>query len=370
MKRPERRNRSDALQPFRGVAVVWFTAMLLGGLCHESARAEQSPTKDLGRVVLELKQLPDPLRCWPELAFDASSRLLCVTWTTWATNASFVEQLHYAILDEKGTIRCDSESNTNTGLILKFPRLYVQRFHPEVVCYATYTNQFLDAGRWAIAQDMSSCVRVRQQPGLSDVVELWSLKPAVEKRWGWTRSEKHQPPYCSVQYVTFGQEPAIAVVCSSETVFLDTVAGKELQTVSSEKDGEVYVTGAVCVIGEKGWLISARCDSKRLRVQSLEPPHHILKEVGREGANWTGGWFTHRIESLDGGRRVLKQSDYSCRGGLVQYTRETEIFDTDTWKSVWKVEEHGPGTVAVSPDGKRVAIRRGKTLEIRALRAR
>ena len=196
------------------------------------AQAEQAATTRPARVVIKLEQLPDPQHWWPALAFDQDSKLLSVAWTTWQTNADFSERLHYAIIDESGIVQCDSESNRNNELIEKFPRLAMKRFHAGLISDIQYTNKFLDDGRWDVAPDLSSCVLVRQTRDLRDVVELWRLKPVIEKRWRWTREEEFGAANCRLRYVTLRSKEVIAIDCGfRETVFLDAASATQIDTI-------------------------------------------------------------------------------------------------------------------------------------------
>ena len=315
-------------------------------------------------MVIEVKELPDPHECWPEMEFDKSCTLLCMTWTTWPTNLDVTELPHYAIFDQDGRRRGSSDSIQDPDLVAKFTRLGLRLSHRELISYPEETNRFLASGRWAVAPDSSSFVRVLHLDELSDVVELWKLKPLVEKQWSWTRKGESDPPNCWLDYVNIRGKVVIAGTCGfSETVFLDAATGAQTDVVPFKQANEVYYGAlSTCVVPERGWLICGTAGTKRIRVLSLDAPHRVLREVGNNGVNLFGSWSTDFLQAAAAGRLILKETTSSSR--LSRFTRETEIYDTDTWKVIWKLVSHEAGAVVMSPDGKKIANRRGKVVEI------
>lgn len=322
-------------------------------------------------AAVDLSKLPGLRYSWKRIEFedaprfDSSGQFLCVTAHTWATNADFTQELHYVILDSNGVVQTSSESKPNTNLLARFPNLALKLFHRDMISTDDYTNMFLDPGRWIVAPDSSWCVRVRQMPDLSDLVEKFRLKPSVEKQWIWVRKEKYGPPSCRMDYVKLREREVVAIRCSfSETVLLDAGTGTNIDLIPYGPGRGIVSNSALatCIIPEKEWLVCGERDSKRIRVISLEPPHRIAREVGDRGVNGFGIWRTYRLESAADGRLLLKVSHWGSR--LVGGNSETYIYDTDTWKVLWRHVDRNGETTTLSPDGKRLAIQTGQSLEI------
>jgi hypothetical protein len=121
---------------------------------------------------------------------------------------------------------------------------------------------------------------------------------------------------------------------------------------------------ATCIIPQKGWLVCDEQNSRRIRVISLSPPHRILKEVGEKGGDGLGVWSTYRLESAAKGQLLLNVSHWGSRifGGKIEST----IYDTGTWKVLWRQTNRKSEEVALAPDGRRMAILKEKILEIRS----
>ena len=74
--------------------------------------AGQLETNRSNHVMIDLSKLSGFSNCWKNLdleyggEFDVSGKFICLTGFIWATNAYFVETLHFAILDENGIVQC------------------------------------------------------------------------------------------------------------------------------------------------------------------------------------------------------------------------------------------------------------------------
>ena len=351
-------------------ALVILLACQLGNALHGQG-AER--TVDIKRVIVRLSELPGLRGCWSRAEFegpprfDVSGQFLCLTAHTWATNADFSQALHYVILSVEGVVQASSEEvNPDANLLARFPDLATRLSHRALVSRDDYTNMFLDQDRWVVAPDLSWCARVRQTSDSSDLIEKFNLNPQVEKQWTWNCKGAYGPPSCRISFVKFPSREVIALSCSfGETALLDARTGTTIDRVPyGPGSGMVSNTAiATCVIPKSGWLICGEYESKRIRVISLNPPHGIVREVGPKGVNGLGVWSTFRLEATADGQFLLKVSDWGSR--LMGGKTETEIYDTDTWKVLWRdVDRHG-GDVTLSPDGRRLAIRKGQELEIR-----
>ena len=79
---------------------------------------------------------------------------------------------------------------------------------------------------------------------------------------------------------------------------------------------------------------------------------------------WGGDWRVRRVQFLADGKYVL--AEYKFRGrGTSTVLEPTEIFETRTWKVVWKENDLEIKSVTLSPDGKKIAFLRANTLEVR-----
>jgi hypothetical protein len=340
---------------------------LLGG-----AGKALAPPIESKPVTVNLSELPGLRHSWKRIefegppTFDQNGKCLCVAAHIWATNADFTQELHYVILNAEGVVQTSSESTPDMNLLAKFPDLAVKLFHRSLISRDDSTNMFLDLGRWVVAPDLSWCARVRQLADMSDRVEKLALKPTVEKLWAWTCKGEYGPPSCQMSYVVLPSKGVIAISRSfMETVLLDEATGTNVDVIPYGP-GRGIVSNlalAACIIPQKGWLVCDEQESKRIRVISLSPPHRILKEVGEKGINGLGVWSTPRLEPTADGQLLLKVSHWGSR--LAGGRTEAEIYDTGTWKVLWRHVDRTGGEIALSPDGKRLALLKGQILEMR-----
>jgi hypothetical protein len=345
---------------------------VLGG-----AEIALAPPIESKPVTVNLSELPGLRHPWKRIefegppTFDQSGKFLCVTAHTWATNADFTQELHYVILNAEGAVQTSSESTPDTNLLAKFPDLAFKLFYRGLISRDDYTNTFLDPGRWVVAPDLSWCTRVRQMADKSDLVEKFALKPTVEKQWAWTCKGEYGPPSCRMSYVVLPSKGVIAISRSSmETVLLDVATGTNVDVIPYGPGWGIVsnLALATCIIPQKGWLVCDEQESKRIRVISLSPPHRILKEVGEKGVNGLGVWSTPRLDPAAEGQLLLKVSDWGSR--LVGGKTEAAIYDIGTWKMLWHHTDRKGEEIALSPDGRRLAILKEQTLEIQSFLAK
>jgi hypothetical protein len=70
---------------------------------------------------------------------------------------------------------------------------------------------------------------------------------------------------------------------------------------------------------------------------------------------WPIGFFA-------GGRLLAAEYEYERRFG--PYKHETEVYDTSSWKTVWKSDDSKIQSFTLSPDGRTMAYVRGTVLII------
>ena len=118
----------------------------------------------------------------------------------------------------------------------------------------------------------------------------------------------------------------------------------------------------------KGWLACGAFDDKRVRVVQMASNGPMVFEANTEvnpSQPWGGNWMVHRVEFLADAKYLLAEYDFGGRGTST-VLRPTEIFETATWKIVWKNSDPETGGITLSPDGKRMAFLRGDVLEVHA----
>ena len=71
----------------------------------------------------------------------------------------------------------------------------------------------------------------------------------------------------------------------------------------------------------------------------------------------------HRVQFLADGKYLLAEYFFGGRGTSTTLL-PTEIFETRTWKVVWKKNDLEIKSVTMSPDGTKIALLRGNTLEV------
>jgi hypothetical protein len=338
----------------------WLAAAMLGLTLTLAGCGTTHPAKPTqGSVTVQTSQLAGSVERWPGMAFDAAGKLLCVTWTIRPKGSP--DTLGYAILDERGVVRSSSTTPGDTNLVSKFPALAVQLSLPSLVRQAGSTNYFLEKGMRTVAPDTSWLATIHNTNCFVVTVELWRLKPVLEKAWSWSHPGGWSPA-AKLAAFRWHDKDLLAVHAGDKLAVLDVLSGAEVHWIPYAKQGEEsYTPSCICPIPELGLVAFSSTESKRVRLRSLDPPHAVVREVGSKGVNWLGvPWHATALQTARNGRWLLRDSSYSSR--YFPYKHEFVIIDLETSNEIRRWTD--ADEVALSPDGTRVAICRAGVIQI------
>jgi hypothetical protein len=122
----------------------------------------------------------------------------------------------------------------------------------------------------------------------------------------------------------------------------------------------------VAVSPEKRLLAAGGFFDRRVRIVSLVAPFPMIRQFREEENPLSppgGSWRVYGLEFVASGKYLVVESDFAGRGTPLQL-RETEIIETEGWRTVWKVNKLDLHSVTLSPDGKKVAFIDDNVLKI------
>jgi hypothetical protein len=135
----------------------------------------------------------------------------------------------------------------------------------------------------------------------------------------------------------------------------------------SEGDPALYFGARVVgVSAEKRLLAAGGFFDRRVRVVSLDAPFPMIRQFHEEEnpCSPPGGiWIVDSLEFAAAGKFLVVESDFGGRGTLLQM-HETEIIETQRWRTVWKANKLDLHSVTLSPDGEKIAFIEDNVLKI------
>jgi hypothetical protein len=316
------------------------------------------------------------------LSFSKSGRSICAWWWPHRKSGDYnKEPVDFVVIDMNGNLVGSSSVTNRNELLRDFP----------VIAWREKWKDFVkDAVGWGFAADFSTGLRIQTTGDVwwPYVAEMWDLTDPPRLMW----KTPIPPVAVKPQMVELLQETntgaVLVAVNGKEIIDLDSQTGeikRRFTTGPIESDSEAvkrkkhfrlkvddgdpslkFSSYAVGYDSKTGLLACGAFFDKRMRVVQVSSPNRILFEANTDGhpALPKGGcWTVRRVEFQNGGKYLLAESHFGGRGTDVVLD-PTEIFETSTWKIVWREDETSIRAVTLSQDGNLLAFLRGNVIEV------
>ena len=345
----------------------------------------------LGATVGELAEhsvriaLKDYTRSGSGVEFSEDGRSMCVWWGPVPPVGDYTKlPLELVIFDMLGNVLSISRSSTNRAVSIKdFPTIGWRETQQEFV---------KDAMAWAFARDLSKGLRIKEIRYNKHLAEMWEL-PAKDKPL-WLTTLPYVNPRPVSLFFDITNKTILVQTTGQEVVALDLETGKvadEFSLGPIETDIEVlkrkkkfgirlddddpglrFFASTLSLNSKKQLLASGSSNDKRVKVVGIASRGQMVFEANAEISPvrpWGGDWRVRRVQFLADGKYLLAEYKFGGRGTST-VLEPTEIFETRTWKVVWKENDLEIRSVTMSADGNKIAFLRGNILEVHPFESR
>jgi hypothetical protein len=323
----------------------------------------------------------------PELDFAVDGHHDILVWHDANRNGdAHKRRLKQIVASEDGRVLSEAV-DANGGLTGAF----ANRFPP--VCWrqqwrglgeSSDAISFSDDGRYALSVRRQT-QRTDWQPEKTWLAELHE-RGTKDKLWSVQLTGTRDP--CEVAFVEVKHSPSILVAYSGIdacTLSMQdgTISGRftygpkdTRETALAYKrkfniqlaDGDPalrFSAETVAVDSKRALLACGDFFSRRVRVVHLDRPHDLVVELNSEDDPYLpkgGTWHVDRVR-FRGGRYLIIAYDFSGRGGVTPM-EPIEVYDVETWRKCWYVNDPEVLAATISRDGSRLAFMRGMVLEM------
>ena len=353
---------------------VWLAATLLSFVLPASAgELTQRPV-----LRFALKAYTQP-QAAEGVEFAADGRSVCVWWGPVPPEGDYTRlPLEFVVLDLFGNVLSVSRSATNRAISLKD--------FPSISWRETQQVFMKGAKSWAFSRDFSRGLRFKEVTYNKYLAEMWVL-PAEQKPI-WVTALPYVGPKPVSLFFDTTDRTILVTGPLQEVVALQMQTGEIVDKFSLgpiESDAELlkrkkrfridvdlhdpglqFIAGTLSLDSKKQLLAAGASDDKRVRVVGIASHGQVVFEANADinpGLPWGGSWQVHRVQFLADGKYLLAEYFFGGRGTSTTLL-PTEIFETRTWKVVWKKNDLEIHSVTMSPDGTKIALLRGNTLEV------
>jgi hypothetical protein len=246
-----------------------------------------------------------------------------------------------------------------------------------------------NAVAWLFATDFSWGIRAFRLNTLWTVhLECWTLPQLPDAFPLWNSQMERAFGFKLISLIGDAKDRVLLVSSGSEGVVLSKQTGNvvwrfPLGHIETEKeaarrnrkygmrldttDPALYFGASVFSYDDQSGLLACGAFfDKRVRVISISPPEHVVFEANTDvnPVMPRGGWWrVNRVAFASAGRYLIAGYTFGGRGTKL-IVQSTEVFDTRTWKCVWKEEDLKTESVALSEDGRLLAYVRDNGIEI------
>lgn len=361
------------------------TAALAGFLGLNSALAGASPDQTGTRPIrIELGAGALAESDAIELLFSANGQMIYAGWHDWRvvkTDYGYLPKSpEFRVFSLAGKQLCSSKDADHSLMWTNFP---TAAWRETQAAFLTNTvgGIFNPAYSWGL--------RVFRLSTLWDIrIECWSLPVTAGATPLWSREMDKAFSCRPVAIVDKAEEQLLLVLDRAKAVILSRRTGatvRELILGRAETDEEVAKRNrgfglqvddgdpssyfSPCTFSydqSKHLLACGAFFDKRVRVIDIFAPEKEVFEANTDvNPAWPpgGSWKVRRVQFASGGNYLVARYVFSGRKTKVSID-STEIFDSGSWKCVWKTDDPKISSVTLSLDGRSLAYVRDKAIEI------
>lgn len=315
--------------------------------------------------------------------FSEDGRSVCAWW--WPSPMGDVRKLRveFVIFDMKGELISYSQATTN--------RLEALQKFPELKCADITQDVIADAAEWIVARDFSQAIRLVKTGNSDYVAEMWTLPIQKAPVWKQSLSECYGPKF--IKPLLEPQDSMVVIATSGHNAtILDRKTGEVKDSFAFghiETDEEAVIrrkkfkiriddddpslrfsamTYSQGLNNDEEYIALGAFFDKRVRILRLISPYSTVFEANTDVNPWKpfgGVWRVSRVAFMSDGKYLL--ADYEFGGsGTSKVFDPTEIFDTTTWKVVWRNDDTNISSITLSPDGRTMAFLRNNIIELQS----
>ncbi|MEI6077253.1 MAG: hypothetical protein WCS94_16860 [Verrucomicrobiota bacterium] len=363
------------------LAVLYIVVQGLWVVVEPSAAAETgTPTANIGAFQLPSECVNDEVR----LSFSTDGRSVCAWWWPHQKSGDYEKNpVDFLVVDTSGRLLGNSHTTNRNELLRENPSIAWREMRQDFV-----TNS---VGWGFYGAPPSKGLRIQSTGDVWGpyVAEMWALSDPQKLLW-----KTDMPPLAVKPRVIslLNREeggPVLIAITGQQIIEVDNRTGQirrgftpgpiesDQEAVKRKKRFRLSVAdtdpslkfGSFALSHDTahGLLACGAFFDKRVRVIRVSSPDRIHFEANTDvhpALPKGGQWGVRRVEFLAGGKYLLAEYHFGGRGTSV-VSEPTEIFETATWRVVWREDDLDTRAVTLSSDGMLLALLRTNTLEVR-----
>jgi hypothetical protein len=357
--------------------VVLFI-LALGMSCLNAGESSAQRAEGLGPPRrLNLSPYCDCRNDVVNLDFAGRRAWVCAWWWPHRRAGDYTrEPVEYIVLDLDGNIIGGSQQTNRADRLEEFP----------TIAWRKVRGQFVkDATGWAFSRNLSKGLRI-----LADderfFAEFWDLRQAGRRAWRIPLPAGAVAPHPVAMFLDSETSPVLLALNGATAIVIDTQTGKISNTINfgaakldkspGKRSPEIRRPGPADAPSRfrsfeadydarAGLAAFGEFSGQRVRVIRLSQPDIVLFEANTDADSTKpagGTWYLQRVAFLSGGMYLLAEYHFGGPGART-VLEPSDIFETRTWKRVWRDASNDVHAVSLSRDGKTMAVLRGNTLE-------
>jgi hypothetical protein len=320
----------------------------------------------------------------PLVEFSKTGRYVCVDWHL-LSGTHPRPRLVFSVDGQVVREALDAKGRFTGEYLAEFPAAWprtsadvrppVFQRKPGAVALFPYPEFVADAGQWVVDDDLTSGLRlvdpVKEGMGKRWTAESWRFSPVPERVWqlslpsevasvtegGLYRIEG--TAYWFLAYIGYK-----ALILSADdghivaTVDYNDYLGSVKDLIEDDTPGR-FSTWKASFSPERAMLACGGWQGTQFIVISFADHnqgrlvHASMQAL--EPASRGGIWHVDQVQFTASGKYLVVEYEFSGRSTNVVEFR-TEVYDTEGWREVWSLQSRKKRAVAVSGDGKHVAV--------------
>lgn len=374
----------------RSFGCVVLTAMVvssLGVFMASGADTTKATVRDPAteRVEINLEKLKVSWEDFPKVVFAKDGKEVCVWW-----GLGDIHRLKFLVFDLAGKNLGSSRDTNALKLLTGFPTIAWKWIHYDFlhppgrgVTAETFSTDLSEGFRVSLAN------KLPESGDRPYVAEMWRLSEPKRQLWSRELPEGEQQTYHPEAIGIlhdWRSEPLLIALNTVVCAELDPQTGSTKRTFAfgpiesseeagkrakkfggSEDDQDLagFSAGSFDYDPKHGWIACGCSHDRRIRVIDSSAPQRVVFEAHNNDNPFRprgGNWFVYPVEFFVDGKYLVASTDFSRRFGPYKY--EIEVYETTSWRMVWKTEDNRIQSFALSPDGQNMAYVRAATLVI------